>query len=87
LVVHLPSSTTFQAEPGQLARSRHPHGTRESPLTAASFRTWRGSWLPAAWDPDVFTTYPGQPHKAYPRAGIRPRYSGLRVTGHRYLPV
>jgi len=31
--------------------ARRPRGTREYPLTAASFRTWRGSRAPAARDP------------------------------------
>jgi len=25
-------------------------------------------------------------HRTYPKVGIRPRCSGLRVTGHRWLP-
>lgn len=28
-----------------------------------------------------------RPHITVPLTGIQPRYSGLRVTGHRYLPV
>jgi len=35
----------FQALPKQLARLRHPYGTRKWSLTAASFRIWRGSWV------------------------------------------
>jgi len=40
-----------------------------------------------AEDPAV-NAVPGRlPCSARPRAGIQPRCSGLRVTGHRYLPV
>jgi len=35
----------------QKARIRHPHGTSSQLLTAASFRTWRGSQPWIAQDP------------------------------------
>ena len=38
-----------------MAQPRFPCGTQEWPLTAASFRTWQGSWVPVAQDPDVNT--------------------------------
>ena len=31
--------------------------------------------------------FPAGPHKIDPQPGIRPCYSGLQVTGHRYLPI
>src|ERR1700694_3112219 len=39
---------TPQAYPQQLAPTRFACGAQTWPLTVASFRTWRGSWWPAA---------------------------------------
>ena len=38
------------------AQSRQPYGTWKIPLNAASFRTWHGSWVFIAQDPNVNTT-------------------------------
>jgi len=54
------SDLTSQAVTEQLAPTRHPCGTRRAPLTAASFRTWQGSWVSVAQDPVLNTTYSGQ---------------------------
>jgi len=37
--------------PSELLPGRHPRGTNEKPLTAASFRTWQGSRGRIARDP------------------------------------
>ncbi len=41
------------------APARRSHGTRRFLLTVASFRTWRGSQVCAAWDPAFNTAFPG----------------------------
>src|SRR6185503_2272519 len=66
---------------------RYSHGTREGCLTVAPFRAWRGSTLPVAWGPTLNAVPSGSFDTSAPQGGIQPRYSGLRVTGHRYLPV
>jgi len=66
----------------------HPCGTREKLLTVASFRTWRGSQPSrCAGHNHPHPGLPSMPKGLYLSLAIRPRYSGLRVTGHRYLPV
>ena len=42
------------------AQSRQPYGTWKVPLNAASFRTWHGSWIFIAQDPNVNTTCKSQ---------------------------
>ena len=37
-----------------MTRVRHSHGTRRVSFTVASFRTWRGSQVYAAWDPTFY---------------------------------
>ena len=42
---------------------------------------------PALRETDSSTPFPeGRRYTTRPGAGLHPRYSGLRVTGHRYLP-
>ncbi len=53
--VHLELDIDLWALPLKSAQTRLPHGTRKGSLTAASFRTWRGSWFSVAWDPILNT--------------------------------
>jgi len=71
----------------QPAPARLPCGTRKGGFTVASFRTWRGSPVSVAQDPALNTTYQSRFQEEKPQTGIQPCYSGLQVTGHRYLPV
>ena len=55
--VHLPSTPPLGVS--RIATQvRHSHGTHRLPFTVASFRTWRGSQVCAAWDPTLYTTNP-----------------------------
>src|SRR5436189_6436566 len=87
MTVHPPSnrpSRDLNAEPAPV---RYSHGTRAKRRTVAPFRAWRGLTRLIAWGP-TFNTVPGSSFDTNdPREGIQPRCSGLRVTGHRYLPV
>ena len=53
----------FDSTPLSLSRTmtrvRHSHGTRRVSLTVASFRTWRGWQVYAAWDPAFNISNPG----------------------------
>ena len=42
-----------------MTRVRYSHGTRRVSLTVASFRTWRGWQVYAAWDPAFNIIIPG----------------------------
>jgi len=53
--VHPPSTTHPRAYLVAKAQARRPHGTQSCLLTAASFRTWRGSQVFATWDPTFNT--------------------------------
>jgi len=80
LVVHLPSNLTrFPSLPA--VQRRHPRGTREILLRAATSRSWPGSQAHAAQDPRRDTARARHGNRAGPRGGIRSRYSGLRVQG------
>ena len=48
-----PRSMSWDATP-----VRRSHGTRSILLTVASFRTWRGSQVYAAWDPTLSIIIP-----------------------------
>ena len=70
----------------QPAQKRRPRGTRPDPLNAARFPAWHGSREVVARDRFLNTAYTDRRHSTGPRAGIHSCYSGLQVTGHRYLP-
>jgi len=70
------------ATPGSGSGSGSSRCARRWSLKAASFRTWPGSRADVARDPG----HQRRPRRAgpaghLPRAGIRPRWSGLRVQG------
>ena len=58
--MHLASIIISYALPIQLTQTRLIHGTWKVSLIAASFQTWRGSWVFIAWDPIINITYIGQ---------------------------
>ena len=60
VTVHPALAILFRALLEQLTRIRFPYGTRKNSLIAASFRTWRGSWVSIAQDPIVNATFSGQ---------------------------
>jgi len=64
-----------------MTRVRHSHGTRRFSLTVASFRTWRGWQVYAAWDPAFYIIIRDIGPWTRSGGGIQPRYSGLRVQG------
>ena len=57
-VIVMRPRTPLRHQPLSVSRTatqiRHSHGTRRIPLTVASFRTWRGSQVYAAWDPTFY---------------------------------
>ena len=85
--VHPQSNRPYRELRLKPAPVRYSHGTREGRLTVAPFRAWRGSALPVAWGPTLNAVPNGSFDTSGPQGGIQPRCSGLRVTGHRYLPV
>src|SRR6266508_607370 len=87
MTVHPQSSRPYRERRTKPAPVRYSHGTREGRLTAAPFRAWRGSTHPVAWGPTLNAVPYGSFDTSGPREGIQPRCSGLRVTGHRYLPI
>src|SRR5262245_39278638 len=87
VAVHPPPNGPSCDRPAEPAPARYSHGTREGRLTVAPFRAWRGSTILVAWGPAFNAAPRGSFNTARPREGIRPRWSGLRATGHRYLPV
>jgi len=66
MAVHLPSNINFQALLLQVARTRHPCGTRINFLSAASVRIWHGSKASVAQDPIVNAPYKSQTSQAKP---------------------
>src|SRR5215470_20409130 len=87
MTVHPQSNRPYRERRTKPAPARYSHGTREGRLTVAPFRAWRGSTHPVAWGPTINAIPYGSFDTSGPREGIQPRYSGLRVTGHRYLPI
>ena len=87
MTVHPQSSRPSRELCTEPAPARYSHGTREGRLTVAPFRAWRDSTRLVAWGPTFNTVPQGSFDTNGPREGIQPRCSGLRVTGHRYLPV
>src|SRR5262245_37343958 len=87
MTVHPQSSRPYRELHTKPAPARYSHGTREGRLTVAPFRAWRGSTHPVAWGPTINAIPYGSFDTSDPREGIQPRCSGLRVTGHRYLPI
>jgi len=77
LVVHLystfePGNPTAHESDYLPLLSSEPDGVHRLPLRRTQFSS------PLA---------KGRPYRSMPIIGIRPCYSGLQVTGHRYLPV
>ena len=87
MTVHPQSSRPSRERRAKPAPARYSHGTREERRTVAPFRAWRGLTHPVAWGPTINAVARGSFDTSDPREGIQPRYSGLRATGHRYLPV
>src|SRR5262245_7650429 len=87
MTVHPQSNRPYRELREKPAPVRYSHGTREGRLTVAPFRAWRGLTHPVAWGPTINAIPRGSFDTSGPREGIQPRYSGLRVTGHRYLPI
>jgi len=87
MTVHPQSSRPSRELRTDPAPARYSHGTREGRLTVAPFRAWRGSTHPVAWGPTFNAVLYSSFDTSDPQEGIQPRYSGLRATGHRYLPV
>ena len=76
-----------QTLPLQLTQPRHPYGTQELLLSAATFLSWHGSQIPVAWDPNVNATYKGQLHKRQTSDWHHPCCSGLQVQGTAISPA
>ena len=76
-----------QTLPLQLTQPRHPYGTQELLLSAATFLSWHGSQIPVAWDPNVNATYKGQLHRRQTSDWHHPCCSGLQVQGTAISPA